>query len=163
MNEYTETNVIQCKLKIHRTIYHCGMFSHISTVSKGVNKYILDVTKSLCEDLHQTGTYIIHAFHMISDIKVNQSRTHSMVFAGYVNGDGKCDASGYSDRFETWENVVVQGTIKITLTEQVAKIKLNLNTFWKSIPKDNCNFQEYSILYEGLANKMADQFLPKNK
>ena len=180
INEYTETKVIQCKLEIHRTIYHCGMFSHISIVSNGENEYILEVSKSLCEDLHKTGNLMIHASHMISGIKINQTKTHSIVFAGYVNGDGKCDGSGYSDPFGTWENVVVQGTIKITLMEQIAQIKLNSNTirlrsgttcslseencidqeggytFWKSIPKDNCNFQEYSVLYEGLANKMVD-------
>ena len=104
-----------------------------------------------------------------------------MVFAGNINGNGKCDGSGYSDPFGTWENAVVQGTIKITLTKQIPQIKLNSNiilprpgtmcslseencidqeggyTFRKSIPEDNCNFQEYSILYEGLANKMVDQ------
>ena len=47
------------------------MFSHISIVSSGENECILDVSKSLCEDLEKTGTYIIHASHMISGIKIN--------------------------------------------------------------------------------------------
>ena len=50
------------------------------------------------------------------------------MFAGYINSEGKCNGVGYSDLFDTWENVVVQGTIKISLSEQTAEIKLNSNT-----------------------------------
>ena len=76
--------------------------------------------------------------------------------------------------------MVVQGTIKISLSEQTAEIKLNTNTIhWRSrticllsdgncvdqeggytfrntAPVDNCKFQQYSILYEGLENKVID-------
>ena len=169
ITEYIETKAIQFKLEIHRTIYHCGMFSYISIVLNGENEYILDVSKSLSEDLHKTGNYMIHASHMISGIKIYQSRTHSIVFAGHVNGDEKCDGSGYSDPFGAWENVMVQGTIKITLMEQIAQIKLNSDTirlksgttcslseencidqeggytFWKSIPKTIVTFNNIAF------------------
>ena len=29
-------------------------------------------------------------------------------------------------------------------------------TFWNTVPVDNCKFQQYSILYDGLANKVID-------
>ena len=29
VNEFVETKVIQCKLGINRTIFHCGMYLHI--------------------------------------------------------------------------------------------------------------------------------------
>ena len=102
------------------------------------------------------------------------------MFAGYIYSKGKCNGVGYSDPFGTWENVVVQGTIKKSLSEQTAEIKLNSNTihlrsgtifslsdshcidqeggytFWNTVPVDNCKFQKYSIIYEGLANKLID-------
>ena len=40
INYYTETRIIQCKMEIHRTIYHCGMNPHISIVLNGENEYI---------------------------------------------------------------------------------------------------------------------------
>ena len=180
INQYTETRIIQCKMEIHRTIYYCGMNSHISIVLNGENEYINDVSKSACQDVHKTGILKVSESHIIHGIKVNQTVTHSIMLAGYLNGEGKCDGAGYSDPFGTWENVVVQGTIKITLTEQQARINLNTNTihlrsgtacslsegscidqeggytFWNTIPIDNCKFNQYSILFEGLANKMVD-------
>ena len=102
------------------------------------------------------------------------------MFAGYINWEGKCNGVGYSDPFGTWENVVVQGTIKISLSAQIAEIKLNSNTihlrsgticslldgccidqergytFWNTVPVDNCKFQQYSIHYERLSNKVID-------
>ena len=32
-------------------------------------------------------------------------------------------------------------------------------TFWKPVPTDTCNFNKYSVLYAGLANKMIDSDL----
>ena len=87
-----------------------------------------------------------------------------MLFAGYVNGDGRCNGAASSDPCGTWRSVIVQGTVKITLPDQEGRIKLNSNaiilhsgtasslsegsyigseggyTFWDSIPIDNCKF-----------------------
>ena len=41
LNEYKETTVIQCKVEVHRTVYYCGAFSHISLVVNGENEYLL--------------------------------------------------------------------------------------------------------------------------
>ena len=53
INEYASTRVIQCKLEIHRTVYYCGSFSHISVVLNGENEYIQDVSKEACEMLYR--------------------------------------------------------------------------------------------------------------
>ena len=128
INQYTETRIMQCKMEIHRTIYYCGMNSHISIVSNGENKYINDISRSACQDVQETGILKVSESHIVYGIKVNQTVTHSIILAGYSNGEGKCNGAGYSGPFGTWENVVVQGTIKITLTEQQARINLNTNT-----------------------------------
>ena len=43
VNESTETQAIQCKLEINRTVYYCGMDSHISIVKHGEREYIYDI------------------------------------------------------------------------------------------------------------------------
>ena len=128
INDYSETKVIQCKIEVHRTVYYCGMYSHISIVLNGENEFISEISKSACEEVHQTGILKITDSHIIHGIKINQSITHSVMFSGYINSEGKCNGVGYSDPFGTWKNVVVQGTVKITLSEQIAQIKLNSNT-----------------------------------
>ena len=118
INEYSETKIIQCKFETHRTVYYCGMHSHISIVLNGENEYINDVSRSACEDVHKTGILKVTESHIVCDIKINQTITHSLMFAGYINSKGKCNGVGYSHPFGTWKNVVVQGTIKISLSEQ---------------------------------------------
>ena len=146
----------------------------------GGKEYIFDVSKSACEDVHKTGILKVSDAHIVHGIIVNQTVTHSIILTEYLNGEGKCDGAGYSDPFETWKNVVVQSIIKITLTEQEARINLQSNaihlrsgtvcslsegncidqeggyTFWNSILIDNCQFHQCSILFKGLANKMVD-------
>ena len=89
------------------------MHSHGSIVWNGENEYINDVSRSACEDVHKTGILKVTESHIVRDIKINQAITYSLVFAGYINSEG----------IGTWENVVVQCTIKISLSEQTAEIK----------------------------------------
>ena len=148
------------------------MHSHISIILNGENEYINDVSRSACEDEHKTGILQTTESHVVRVIKIKQTVTHSLMFAGYINSEVQCNGVGYSDLFGTWGNVVVQGTIKISLSEQIAEIKLNSNTihlrsgticllsdgsyldqegrytFWNTVPVDNCKFQQYSILYD---------------
>ena len=45
INEYSEMKIIQCKFETHRTVYYCGMHSHVSIVLNGGNEYINDVSR----------------------------------------------------------------------------------------------------------------------
>ena len=179
VNEFSETQAIQCKLEIHRTVYYCGMYSHISIVRHGEREYIYDISRETCKKLYTTGILELNN-HVISGIKINSTTSHPMLYAGYVDNEGKCNGAAYSDPYGDWESVVVQGTIKITLQEQKARVNLNNNliylrsgthctlseatcidveggyTFWNSIPTGNCKFHQYSILFEGYANKIDD-------
>ena len=82
---YTETRIIQCKMEIHGTIYYCGMNSNISILSNGENEYINDVSRSACQDVHKTGILNVSEPHIVHGIKVNQTVTHSIILAGYLN------------------------------------------------------------------------------
>jgi hypothetical protein len=180
INEYSEINIIQCKIEIHRTVYHCGIHSHISIVLNGENEYIHDINKRECKDLHRTGIFSLDNSQIIQGIAVNNTYTYSVLFAGSVTYEGNCNGADYSDPFGTWKSVVVQGTIKVTINEYVTRVNLNNNniylrsgticslsegncididggyTFWDPIPTNNCKFNQYGILYEGLASKMLD-------
>ena len=187
INEYASTHVIQCKLEVHRTIYYCGSFSHNSIVLNGKNEYIQDISKEAYELLHRYGTYSLPNTKIIKGVRPNSTVTHSIVLAGSLTTEGKCSGAGYSDPYGTWESVVVQGIIKITLSDYESQIKLDNNninlrsgkicslsigncldvdggyTFWQVIPTDSCKFNRYGILYEGLANKMSNPDLGGNQ
>ena len=187
VNEDASTHVIQCKLEVHRTIYYCGTFSNNSIVLNGENEYIQDITKEACELLHRYGTYNLPNSKVITGAKPNSTITHSIILAGSLTTEGKCSGAEYSDPYSTWESVVVQGTIKITLSDYESQIRFDNNhinlrsgtacslsigncldidgryTFWQTIPTDSCKFNRYGILYEGMANKMSNPDLGGNQ
>ena len=56
---FSNTKGIQCKVEIRRAISYRGMHSHISTVANGHSKYIQDVTRDQCNQMHTIGTFIV--------------------------------------------------------------------------------------------------------
>lgn len=132
---------------------------------------------------HENGILKVTEKHSIYGLKVNNTVTHPVTLAGVVETDGSCDGAGYSDPFGSWKNVVVVATVKITLYEHLANVKLISNvivlrsgtvcafangycidreggyTYWNRVPRDNCNFDKFSILYEGMADKIVDDLL----
>ena len=155
------------------------MYSHVSIVKHGEHEYIYEISKQACKQLYITGI-LKFGNHIISGVKINSTTTRPMLFAGHLDNEGRCNGASYSDPYGDWESVVVQGTLKITIQEQKARVDLSNNlihlrsgkpctlsdatcmdvegghTFWNPIPVSNCKFYKYSILYEGYANKMTD-------
>ncbi|KMQ92400.1 hypothetical protein RF55_7621 [Lasius niger] len=98
--------------------------------------------------------------------------------AGKIGVDGTCKGVQYSDHYGTWDDVIVQATVKISLKTSYVSVKLNsgkimLNsgtvcdlseescidsddgyTFWQSIPTIACGFESYDVLFEGTAVKI---------
>ena len=101
INEYSEAQVIQCKIEVHRTIYYCGMHSHVSIVANGENEYVLEVSKEACKIAHRTGIFQITNSHAIHGLRANHIARHAVHFAGYVNEVGRCNGAAYSDPFGT--------------------------------------------------------------
>ena len=155
------------------------MYSHVSIVKHGEHEYIYEISKQACKQLYITGI-LKFGNHIISGVKINSTTTRPMLFARHLDNEGRCNGASYSDPYGDWESVVVQGTLKITIQEQKARVDLSNNlihlrsgtpctlsdatcmdvegghTFWNPIPVSNCKFDKYSILYEGYANKMND-------
>ena len=125
LSKFETTNIIQCKIVISRTIYYCGMNSHISTVSNAQAEYILETTLDQCKGMHNTGTLVINVNHIINGLRVNQTTSRPITFAGSVNSNGLCYGTQYSDPYGTWQNVVVQGIITITLNSYQASVNID--------------------------------------
>uniref|UniRef100_A0ABD2W557 Sema domain-containing protein n=1 Tax=Trichogramma kaykai TaxID=54128 RepID=A0ABD2W557_9HYME len=179
LNSFDRVATIQCKVEIHRTIYYCGVLNHLFAVEHGIAEYVHEVNRETCQRMYDSGVYY-HGHHMINGMKVNQMTMHSINFAGSALNGGICYRGNYADPYGSWEDVVVQGMVKITVQEQYAKVDLDNNkvhfrsgvscqfssehcidqeggnSFWRSLPRDNCNFNRYSILYSGLAERISD-------
>ena len=179
--EFRKTQTIQCKIKIHRTIYHCGIFGHLIPVETGEQNYIYDISHEKCESIHETGVFKYDNIHIITDLKSNETTTQGIDFAGSA-ADSSCVGSSYADHYGSYNNVFVQGTITIQLFNEIAQVNLDQDkirlstgtvckfsdkhcfdlerghTFWKEFPtKSNCLDNFYDILYKGFAVKTTSK------
>lgn len=179
INEFDSVKVIQCKVEIDRLIKKCGMFSHTMDVFNGKYSFIQEVTREACHRMHAYGTYQLTGTY-ITGLKSNQTITRPLILAGHVDADGSCSGGAYSDPYGTWADVIVLGSIKITLQDYIADVRINTNkvhlrsgvacelsatscsdieggdTFWDPVPADTCQFSNYVVLYEGYADKIID-------
>lgn len=178
LSDFDKTTVTQCKIEVDRTIYYCGMHSHIAAVNNGRREYIQEIGEQACRRLHETRTIQI-ASATIDLVARNGTTRRGVILAGSLSVDGRCAGTQYSDGYGTWENVVVQASVKITLRSFEAPVKRSTGyvmlpsgtqcrlsngfrlvfegaeTFWSLIPTDSCHFDQYDILYEGLAVKLT--------
>jgi len=91
------------------------MHSHISTVLNAQAEYIIDTTLDQCKNMHQNKTFFVDVKNIIHGLKVNYTTSRPIIFAGSLTIDGQCSGAQYSDPYGTWQNVVVQGIITISL------------------------------------------------
>lgn len=179
LSEYNYAEIMQCKIEISRTIYYCGMHSHISIVFNGKADYVHETGYQQCLRMFQDGTASFGPNNLISGLKVNQTAYHSLTLAGTISNDGTCKGTQYSDPYGTWDNVVVQGVAKISLKSSYVPVQLEHGkvrlrsgtictlsdgfcfdsddgyTYWKPMPTRSCNFEQYDVLYEGVATKIS--------
>ncbi|KYN00578.1 hypothetical protein ALC62_08647 [Cyphomyrmex costatus] len=185
MSDYDKVPAVQCRVEVNRVIHNCGMHSHISVVHNGQREYFQEIGEQSCRRLHETG--VLRIGNAVMDlIKVNMTNYTSVVpsatLAGSATMDGKCAGAQYTDGYGSWDNVIVQAVIKITLKTMDLSMKRKMGhiilpsgtfckssskycihadgseTYWSPIPIDNCHFDQYDILYEGLATRLV----PKN-
>lgn len=178
ISDYSRTRVTQCRIEIDRTIYYCGMHSHISLVSNSRKQYVQELGNDACRRAHETGTLALSTV-VIDRITTNATNFRSVTLAGKAGVDGTCRGSDYTDGFGTWDNVVVQAVIRVVLKDFDASIKRSSNelilpsgtrcpasarscqdadgaeTYWTPLPADTCHFDKYDILYEGIATRLS--------
>ncbi|KYQ49650.1 hypothetical protein ALC60_11283 [Trachymyrmex zeteki] len=182
-SDYDKTTIIQCRMEIDKTIHYCGMHSHVSIVHNGKREYLQEIGEQGCKRLHATGTIRI-ANAEIDRIQQNTTNLRSITLAGSTTVDGRCSGFQYTDGYGTWDNVVVQASVRITLRTLEAPIKRTtgniitpsgthcrlttgwctdtegMETFWAPLLIDHCHFNQYDILYEGPATKLFSRNSP---
>lgn len=178
-NDFKSVSVMQCKVEVDRLVKRCGMFSHTMDVANGKFAYIHEVTQQACLSMHNYGSFSISST-IITGLKVNQTTTRPVLLAGKLDSNGACSGSAFTDDYGSWSDVVVLATVKITLQDYRATVKIDNNqimlrsgihcdlkagqctdieggnTFWKSVPEDTCKTTNYGVLYDGHATKMLD-------
>lgn len=180
LTDYNHAEVIQCKVEISRTIYYCGMHSHVSVVRNGRADYIHETGYTQCSRMFQDGTLSLGVGNLVYGLKANQTTYRSLTLGGRINNDGTCKGTQYSDPYGTWDDVVVQASVKISMKSSYVPVKLNSGkiilksgtvctlsesfcmdsddgyTYWKPVPISSCNFHQYDVLYEGPATRIKD-------
>lgn len=104
------------------------VFSNVSIVAGEKRVYIREISKHACYKIHKPGSpYSWAATPLIDGLKKNSTISSSLTFVGALQNDGACQDAMFSGSYGTWENVVVQGSIKITFREFLLPIKLATN------------------------------------
>lgn len=179
-SDYSRTRVTQCRVEIDRTIYYCGMHSHISLVSNSRKQYVQELGNDACRRAHETGALALSTI-VIDRVSTNATNFRSVTLAGKAGIDGTCRGADYTDGFGTWDNVVVQAVIRVVLKDFEASVKRSndelilpsgtrcpasarscldadgAETYWTPLPTDTCHFDRYDILYEGIATRLSAQ------
>ncbi|CAK9807063.1 hypothetical protein ANTQUA_LOCUS5127 [Anthophora quadrimaculata] len=175
LSEFQSAEVTQCHVEIDRTVFHCGMHSHVSAVNNGLQIYLMNIPSDTCQMLHHTGTLYVTPSAQITGVVSNSSTTRSLTLSGKIDNDCTCFGSTYSDPYGTWNSVVVQAVIRIKIRTHVAAVKIATNeiilqsgerctvqqgscldsedgfSYWVNSPTDYCKFNNYDVLYEGKA------------
>lgn len=178
LSDYGRTRIIQCRIEIDRTIYYCGMHSHVSVVHNGRRIYLMDISENTCQAAHVTGIIALTPSLQITGLEPNSTAYRSVTLAGTLAVNGRCSGTQYSDPYGTWDDVTVQASVKITLADYWTSIKVkqdqimlrdqttctlsegscltdeNGRAFWMTMPTTDCNFNQYDVLYEGSAAKL---------
>jgi len=126
INKFKSVRVIQCKMEIDRTVKKCGMFSHTMDVENGKYSYIQETSREACKYMYILGYFRMgHVY--ITGLKSNPSDSRPATLAGKLGSDESCTGSAYSDPYGSWTDVVVLATIKFTLQDYEATVRLNNN------------------------------------
>lgn len=179
LDEFHSVHVYQCKVEIDRLVKKCGRFHRITDLYNEKSSYIKEISRDQCLRMHINGISQI-ANVQITGLKSNQSNSQPVILSGHLNGTGSCSGSTYNDPYGNWDEVVVFGTIKITLQDYTADVRINSNrlqlrsgvtcdlgttscvdmegehTFWEALPEDSCRFSNYRLLYEGYVEKITN-------
>jgi hypothetical protein len=92
LSDFDRIRVIQCKIEVDRTIYYCGMHSHVSIVQNGRNSYIQELGHHGCQRIQETGIVSVGTA-VIDRVTLNGTSHHCITLAGSVTVDGKCSGS----------------------------------------------------------------------
>ena len=152
---------------------YCGSFSHVSFVSGGLFKEMVQLSATQCNDIHKTNRFN-YAGTEIMDLQSNTTRDIQVTEIGRVNADGSCQGVDIVRKGQSYKNVIILSTLTIILEDyqtvidsQADQITFQDGTvckasqgqcftsskgisFWQ-MDANNCDKNSQDILYEGLA------------
>jgi hypothetical protein len=156
------------------------MHSHISAVRNGFSEYLHDTMDQQCTRMHQDGTFSFGPGALIVGLNDNTTSTKSLALTGIFTNDGNCRGTQYVDPYGSWDGVVVEATVKISLRSGIAPVPIEANkillkpgivctftegncldtedryTYWQRHPSSPCKFDQYDVLYEGIVTKIQE-------
>lgn len=182
VHDFGSEVVNTCRVEVVRQITHCGaLFSHASVVHNGLAQYTVDITRDECEIMHKLKIYEYAPEKVIRGLKVNETSSHPVVFAGSVS-DAWCSGGSLTDTFGSWDNVVAQGILTVHLESYTAPVNMvkkqiilksgrrcdygsleckdmdHGNAFWRATIESQCGSDKYySVLFTGNGTKIIDE------
>lgn len=177
-SEIKLVETFQCLIKVHRTIHYCGMHSHLSAVQNGIATLINDVGEQNCRSIFKTKSFSLTNTKTISNLIINATTLRPITLIGKINVDGTCQGDSYTDFYGSWEQVVVQAEVSITLKHNydlynykdntiILKSGLQCNyidgycfdneygdTYWNFLTFNQCSDDFINVLYEGESTKL---------
>ena len=181
---FEQIQIKHCLITSISLTMHCGLFSHMSIIDKGLSKNILQISRESCENIHKNGNYN-YAGHIISDLRPNSSRNVDIVEFGSIDNQGNCKGVDVVTDHGTHKNVVVITTIDIELSDYTSVYNSQKNeivledgsvckleeercfhprrglAIWNNEILDNCNQNSRDILFQGKA-KILSENKPEN-
>lgn len=157
-------------------ITYCGFNAYASVVKDGFANYLKTISRDECSMMHTSGSWKYSYSGIANDIKPNSTTLITPLLSGRLYGESDCTGGSYTDSHGTWENVIVQSSITITLndymaladtTDGVINLKsgtsrklihgtcidsLNGWTFWETTPINQCDPRLHIVLYVGPAS-----------
>lgn len=175
--EFQDINVFQCKIKVKRFVRRCSLLGYLEPVENGIQEYLLDISQTDCQRIHDTKSFMYDSSHILFDLKANDTTDQGVYLAGNAI-DNSCNTGSFSDRYGSWSKVNVEAIISVTLNNFVAEVDLSKNklvlrsgvvcefdkmtcidsegghTFWHPIKNVDCIIDKYNILYDGYVEKI---------
>ena len=172
-----DISVTQCKIKIKRWVRRCSLLGYLEPVENGMQEYLLDVSPADCKRIHESKSFLYDATHIIYNLKINDTVDRSIYLAGNAV-DNSCNTGSFADQFGSYSKVNVEAIVSVSLHEYSAKVNIEQNkimlrsgvvcefdrlqcidseggyTFWSPIKSESCIENKFSILYEGIVDKI---------
>lgn len=174
--ETTKVRVYQCKVTVDWLITNCGMHSHSSVVRNGYGRRVRTIGRKACLDAHNEKSFTFFPGFELTSLNLNGTSHRSLILAGSLSSDGKCNGGSFHDEIGDWESAIVQAIVEVSLYDYTAPMRFSdksiiLNgglscttssdacidsqygeTYWTINPYPRCEDYEAVVRYEGPAS-----------
>lgn len=171
-----DIHVYKCKVIFKRRIQHCGMHSHTSTYQESFRYIVREFTSEECRRVHETGSLRVHNDIFIHELQRNNTKSGEVLIIGQVVYS-TCYGGPYFDGVINYKDALVTYEYEVELFDYTAKMDFSDGTIklrgglscvfnpgfcldskegyitWDSRIDRECNTGQYSVIYEGPANK----------